>query len=109
MSEYNGWSNYETWCINLWIDNDHGLYLERIDMAERCVHDASDKAEAVRELETMLKDWVEEMAPDLGASMWSDLLSAALSEVDWREIAKNTLADIDGYEELGQEVEETTD
>ena len=23
---YQGWKNYETWCINLWLDNDEGLY-----------------------------------------------------------------------------------
>ena len=77
---YNGWKNYETWNVALWIDNEEGSYHERRDMAR--------SARSVGEYARMLQDWVEEMAPDLGASMFSDLLNAALSEVDWDEIAE---------------------
>ena len=26
MEKYNGWTNYETWNVNLWFNNDEGLY-----------------------------------------------------------------------------------
>lgn len=32
MNTYNGWKNYETWNVNLWLNNDEGLY----DLARRC-------------------------------------------------------------------------
>ena len=44
-----------------------------------------------------LKDWVSNMAPDLDATLWADLLGAALSDVDWDEISDSWLAEIKGY------------
>jgi len=32
MSEYNGWKNYETWNIALWIGNDESFY----QLAKKC-------------------------------------------------------------------------
>jgi len=43
-------------------------------------------------LADFLRDWVTEMSPDLGASLFSDLLGSALEEVDWYDIAGNFLS-----------------
>jgi hypothetical protein len=90
---YNGWGNYETWNVKLWLDNEPGTYHEVTDEAERIAGgDGSDG-----ELAGWLESYVRGMMPDLGASMFSDLLGAALSEVDWAEIAEAYMDDARGY------------
>ena len=39
MSEatYNGWTNYETWLVNLYIGNDEGMYEQALDIAREFV------------------------------------------------------------------------
>lgn len=96
---YNGWANYETWCVNLWLDNDEGLQDEK----QRLVREHCDEDEdgSVTGCDTgsaadALKAWVEEMAPDLGGTLWADLLNSALAEVDWYEIANTEWQDMVG-------------
>ena len=92
---YNGWTNYETWTVNVWATNDEHSELYWRDMAEELAREAqatnysTRQDEFVSALADRMKSEYEESQPDLGASVWADLLGAALSEVDWYELAEH--------------------
>lgn len=88
---YNGWSNYPTWAVNLWLGNEEALYHEALAKASF----ASTQADPRNGLASSLKFWVnDELIPDLGATFPADLLSYAMGEVDWYEIAEAWLEEI---------------
>jgi hypothetical protein len=109
---YNGYTNYETWAVSLWIDNDEGLQTLWTERAQGAYDDADgdtheEKVEnAQNTLREHLKDDFEETMPDLGPSLWADLLNAAMSEVNWHEIAGNMLENVEQPE---AEEDEATD
>ena len=80
MEKYNGWTNYPTWAVNAWIDNDERDYLYWQNVAK--------KAESVEELAERLKAEHEENAPELETGVYSELLGFALDSVNWLEIAE---------------------
>lgn len=99
---YNGWTNYETWCCNLWLDND-GMADEIAEWAQEAIDTAIEngksdiRASATSELEDRIKSMVEEQAEEWmkdQASMFADLLNGALQEIDYREIASHYIDDI---------------
>lgn len=110
MSDYNGWKNYETWAYKLWLDNERASYelwakhTERIWQKSKKTEIWTRRQTATFELEQTLEAWAEENAPDLGASVWADLLGAAMSEIDWREIAENLLSEHFEVNEHGKRV-----
>lgn len=108
MSEkYNGWTNYETWNVKLWMDNEEGSYNHWQDKAqdtydtaeadenftrvERATLDLSDSIK--EDYETAMHDWLYESKRS--SSVWADLLGAALSEVNWHEIAESLIEEVD--------------
>jgi hypothetical protein len=101
--QYEGWTNYETWCVALWLDNEQTSYEYWQSIAEETrlevakTHDNEDsrrtfKEEAEYSLAAELKSQVTESAPTGGASLYSDLLNAALADVHWHEVAAHMLA-----------------
>lgn len=103
---YNGYTNYETWLVALWIDNDQGLQ-EMIQEFAQAAYDEAEASEyltreeeAVATLEKQIEDVIDEMNPLISeASLFSDMLSAAFREVDYREIAEGFIAEVDKEEE----------
>jgi len=109
MSEdttYNGWKNYPTWAVNLWLGNEEVLYDRRCELAGMAIADANEDENVISKIWTVeqaqryrladdLKKWVvDELAPDLGATFAADLLGYALGEVDWHEIAAAAIEDV---------------
>jgi hypothetical protein len=100
MAKYNGWSNYETWNVALWLDNDTSEYAQHIAQEIYDRTEANDtftrEEQAAIDLAQAIKDSVQEINPIAGqASMFADLLNAALDEVDWHEIAEHYLEDVE--------------
>lgn len=92
---YNGWTNRETWLINLWLGVD--ATEAAADWARECWADNDNDADAAAyDLAQRLESIHDEGLADMGlqVGVFYDLLSGALARVNWREIAEHYIADI---------------
>ena len=102
MDKHNGWTNYETWCANLWLTNDEGGCGWLQGTAQQCLQDAIDadesdiRAAAAESLADALKSYHQEFYPEV-KGVFADLLGAAFGAIDWREIAANHIDGIALY------------
>lgn len=98
---YNGWTNYETWCANLWIDNEDGYWREHTQDILR--EEDNDRDDATDELARAMESYYDEFAPDV-EGMYADLLGASMSRINWYEIAKHYVDD--AITDVPDEIEE---
>jgi hypothetical protein len=78
----NGWTNRATWLVNLWLNNDEGLYTEALDTLKRA-----------REPRKAIEEMTREILPAEGLA--GDLIGFALSGVNWEEIAQGMAEDLE--------------
>jgi hypothetical protein len=88
--KYDGWTDLKSWVTNLWLENQEP---SRRYWAEQAAAWAGHERAAV-ELAEQLEEEVTDAAPDLGRTLYEDLMNAALSEVNWFEIAERMLEDV---------------
>ena len=104
LEKYNGWTNYETWAVGLWIDNDE--FTQRRaqelgkEMLKNAPHDENVKGKIWTVCETakfrlaeQLEEQYENDNPLLNeeSSLYSDLMNASLGNVNWDEVAEQYL------------------
>lgn len=105
---YNGWTNRETWALQIWLGNDQGLYEMVRDRVSECAHaiardnstdddstiTPADAGETVKALWEMLTD------PDEGLMTAENILKMVRDvgsdyRVNWDEIGRHWVANLD--------------
>lgn len=91
-NKYNGWTNRETWLVKLWIDNERESHLFWRDQSREILK-SNTQDTAVHTLTRELESWCDEAEPELTHGLFTDLLTTAISRVDWYEIAQSMVRD----------------
>lgn len=94
MSTYNGWKNYETWVVNIWMSNDQGGWEYWQEQAQSAWDETKDEDEACRLLAENLKESLGAV-PEGIEGMHADLLGSALRKVSWDDLAEHLISDVE--------------
>ena len=79
-TEHNGWTNRETWMVNLWLTNDESCYEALYSILKDFDH--YDQPYDIQQYIHWIIDTVD-------TTMTSDLLETCLRRLNWQEIAEN--------------------
>ena len=92
MESYNGWTNKDTWCVNMWLGDD--------------MHDvAKENGYAIDAgwCKEMVQEYLENSVGNVFQGFIGDIVGSFMSSVDWNEIAKS----VNDTAELSEESDDT--
>ncbi len=78
-SDYNGWTNWATWQINLWIDNEEPFYRAKQRLLRRISGDDS----------TESYEWVVEFIENIFPEGTPDMDPNDMKDVNWDELVES--------------------
>ncbi len=93
-SEYNGWTNYETWNANLWISNEEGVEATAWEQSKQvydsCMEEELAQWETIDRIgETLEQLFVDVWFSDDESGPKADAIISYLKMIDWNSIAKH--------------------
>jgi hypothetical protein len=95
-TKHNGWTNYETWAVNLWMQNDQASQASACELAKwewvaAKAEEPHTRSEMARyALAESLEEQHEADAPGY-IGVYGDLLNTAQGRINWDEIANALL------------------
>lgn len=73
---YNGWTNYETWLVNLWFGDSATEYF-----AEEKIKPTTYRVRA------FIEDFYEDRRPTVEDGFMRDIVNSFMDKVDWQELS----------------------
>ena len=88
---YNGWTNKETWLVNVWLSNDYDLYKYYLGRLNDSY--GGFISDIIHELQEIVYDIVREDRPATNGLAY-DLLQSSLNVINYKELAEHYIDDI---------------
>ena len=80
VQTYNGWTNRETWLVNVWLNNDEISYNYLMSILKE-----GDSLKYAKEI----NQYFDELLEDGSITLWKDLMREVLCRVNWQEIVSS--------------------